>query len=461
METDMPEKNHKPNTIDLESFEALLSESQKEMFAYEMNHINEINKTAGKNVEGLEETGPVSFALPGNILALQDWQFEQKRDENENEDDNHCVMVGLTLPGGENKKSQNRPELVSPAILPVLVYDAGPASEQDAALIKQIQPGVFSCPPALEDILELAAIKARHPETQITFSTEDQKYHATADSVTKEFETISLRKRRYFIEKILLGKKPSAAFHWLEEIGVLPVILPELSAGKGVDQNRFHIYDIYEHSLYSCDHMENADVVLRFSALLHDVGKVPTRNVRENGEATFYNHEIISSRLVVPVMKRFGIPKEVGLRVKFYVRNHMFHYTSEWSDRAIRRFMKKVPLMDLENLIKLRKADRKGSGKKNPFPKGLEKLINHISDVIARDKELKVTDLAFRGSDLMEMGLAEGPGIGRILRALLDEVKDEKIDNDYDLLRERAIALMKEMNIRYQEPVSHSAKTYS
>lgn len=299
----------------------------------------------------------------------------------------------------------------------------------------------------IDSYLEAAALLSRHPHLQGALLPLADLAKGEAGFFGKcklGFLEMAHNKRRYYLEKILLGRLPSAAFQWLQELGLLRLILPELAAGKGVSQNRFHKYDVYEHSLYSCDFMEEPDVILKLSALLHDIGKVPTRKEKENGEASFYNHEIISSRLVVPIMKRFGIPKEVGLQVKFYVRNHMFHYTSEWSDRAIRRFLKKVSLIELENLIKLRKADRQGSGKKNPLPKGLQKLIQHIEDVIQQDRELKVTDLAFKGADLLTIGLSEGPAIGKILKVLLDEVKGETLENDYETLKQRAMGLIEE-----------------
>ena len=289
---------------------------------------------------------------------------------------------------------------------------------------------------SLDDYLLAAGFLSRFPQWEAT--------PLEKSEVAREFGIMPYSRRRFHIETILSGRKPSHGFEFLARCKLLQEILPELYAGKGVSQNRFHIYDVYEHSIYACDHVTEGDVMLRFAALLHDVGKVPTRNERDNGEATFYNHEIVSSKMVVPIMKRFGIPKELGLKIRFYVRNHMFHYTNEWSDRAIRRFLKKVSPVELENLIKLRQADRQGSGKKNPFPKGLEKLIDHIDEVIEREKELKVTDLAINGKILMEMGVPAGPLMGKILKTILEEVKNEEIANESEALARRAQKMVEE-----------------
>ena len=261
-------------------------------------------------------------------------------------------------------------------------------------------------------------------------------------TINNNFNELSFSLRRYFIESIVLAKKPTIGFFFLDEMDALKDILPEVAAGKNLSQNKFHKYDIFEHLIRSCEAMEVPDLVLRFSALLHDIGKVPTRKVKENGEATFYNHEIVSSYMLVSIMKRFGIPKAIGMKVKYYVRNHMFHYTDEWSDKAVRRFLRKVSRPDLQNLILLRKSDRLGSGKTNPYPRKLQSLIDHIDDVIMRDLELKVTDLEINGKDLMSMGLSQGPELGRILHLLLNEVKDEITRNNHEELVIRARALI-------------------
>jgi len=291
--------------------------------------------------------------------------------------------------------------------------------------------------PDLEDLLEIAGLLSYYPS--ITLKNDIPSAHNYG-----KFEAIEFKYRRYYIEKILKGRLPSKGFRFLDQMKVLPAILPEVTDGKGLSQNRFHQYDIYDHLIESCDGVVFPDFVLRFSALLHDIGKVPTRQLKDNGEASFYNHEVVSSKMVVAIMKRFGIPKEVGLRIRFFVRNHMFHYTDEWTDKAIRRFLRTVSTEDLKNLIILRMADRMGSGKKNPFPKKLLSLIRHVEKVIEEDQRFKVSNLAFSGKDLLTMGLTEGPQIGVILRQLMAEVVENGLPNEFDILKEKAQKLISE-----------------
>lgn len=279
---------------------------------------------------------------------------------------------------------------------------------------------------SLKTALSVAVLFARYPQLRL----------AGVQSVKPAgFGELSQSFRRRIFRNIILGRRPSAGLRFLDSVGLLDHILPEVTAGRGLSQNRFHAYDIYEHLLRSIDGAMDLNEPVRWSALLHDVGKVPTRAEGPNGEASFHNHEMYSARMVVPIMKRCAVPIGIGQKVKFLVRNHMFHYTDEWSDKAVRRFVKKVPLEEMQDLISLRLADRKGSGKKTAFPKALQKLISHIDDIIAQEKEFKIRDLAIDGHTLMEMGMQPSREMGDMLKYLFEEVKSGRAENATDALK--------------------------
>ncbi len=279
----------------------------------------------------------------------------------------------------------------------------------------------------LKDALQISSLAARFPQLSI-----DAEFGQTTPD-----EIIGLSnafKRRIFLG-IISGRKPSAGWRLLDRWGLLEEFLPEVCAGRGLAQNRFHAFDIFEHLVRAGDGALDWNESVRWAALLHDIGKVPTRVEGANGEASFHNHEMYSARMVVPIMKRLAVPIAIGQKVKFLVRNHMFHYTDEWSDKAVRRFVKKVPLDELQDLIQLRLADRKGSGKKTAFPKALQKLIHHIDHIIAQEKEFKIKDLALDGHTLMEMGVPASREMGDILKYLHEEVKSGRAANEEEILR--------------------------
>jgi len=252
--------------------------------------------------------------------------------------------------------------------------------------------------------------------------------------------------KRKFLEKqlrkILLSCKPSRGLILLRDTGGLSFVLPELARTVGLTQNRYHSYDVFLHSVYTCDAIEEKNLTLRLAALLHDTGKADTRYVKEDGEASFHNHEVFSARHTEKIMKRMNLDKETSGHVCFLVRNHMFHYTEDWTDRAVRRFLSRVDVNSLEDLITLRIADRKGSGKRSNLPRAILDLKRHIDEVRRQESELKIKDLTINGHDLMNMGFEAGPRMGAVMKELLQKVKDGIIANEREILLAEAMQWM-------------------
>ncbi|MCB1148164.1 MAG: HD domain-containing protein, partial [Leptospiraceae bacterium] len=289
----------------------------------------------------------------------------------------------------------------------------------------------------IQSALQCAWLLARFPEAEIHSSLSEELDFTDFPLENAELLLASapLNLRSNSFRAIICARKPSRGLRFLEQTGLLRFFLPELCAGKNLSQNRFHAYDIQEHLLRALDGAVDLDEAVRWSALLHDIGKVPTRVVKPDGEASFHNHEMYSARMVVPIMKRLGIHRELGQKIRFLVRNHMFHYTDEWSDKAVRRFVNRVSGEELDQLISLRLADRKGSGKKTAFPRGLQKLMNHINSIKEEESKLKVKDLAVGGFELMrEFSLQPGPLFGDILDHLLIQVVESRLVNSRDEL---------------------------
>lgn len=236
--------------------------------------------------------------------------------------------------------------------------------------------------------------------------------------------------QRAQLQKMVTGARPSQGFLALDRSGLIEWFLPELGRGRGLMQNRHHQYDIFRHCIYSCDAAERNDLHLRLAGLLHDVGKVPTRREGGSGEATFHNHEVIGAKIAGQILFRFGFSRDIIEKVKFLVRNHMFHYTNEWTDRAVRRFLSRVSLRDLTDLIDLRVADRRGSGKTTALPPQIRKMLYHIEKIRQEEAELKVRNLAVGGEDLMALGMPPGPEYGMVLKRLLDRVKCGELANE-------------------------------
>jgi poly(A) polymerase/tRNA nucleotidyltransferase (CCA-adding enzyme) len=118
----------------------------------------------------------------------------------------------------------------------------------------------------------------------------------------------------------------------------------------------------------------------------------------------------------------------------------MFHYSSEWTDAAVRRFVRTVGQEQLDDLFATRHADTLGNGlRKTASSKELDELRERIQALLEKDAALSVGDLAIDGNNLMEeLGLVEGPAVGRILDALLEMVLEDPDRNRYEVLLQRA-----------------------
>lgn len=240
------------------------------------------------------------------------------------------------------------------------------------------------------------------------------------------------------LTKILCSEHPSAGFRLLSELGLLAVLCPELEDCRRVPQDKAVAQDVFEHSLLSLDAVERPDLVLRLAALLHDVGKPETM-----ADGHFHQHEFVGEHLARRILRRWKFPKEVVGRVAHLIRHHMFWYQEVWTDAAVRRFIRNVGLDEIPVLFELRRADNIGSGSRGGRMYALDQLWLRVQEEIARANAFSPRDLAVDGTDLMrELGLPQGPEIGRIIRELFERVTDDPDLN----ARESLLALARDIH---------------
>jgi putative nucleotidyltransferase with HDIG domain len=239
------------------------------------------------------------------------------------------------------------------------------------------------------------------------------------------------------LEKLVLAPKPSTGLELLREAGLMALWLPELQACRGVPQNRFHAYDVYFHSLYSCDAASPAKPAVRWAALLHDIGKPATR-VERHGDGTFYHHEVVGGELTRGLLERLRFPSRFVDEVVHLVREHMFDYRPGWSDAAVRRWLRRVGPGQVADLFDLRMADSLGNGLRTANPAALDELAARVDRVLAEGAALSVSDLAVGGDDVKRvLGIGPGPQVGAALAALLEEVLEDSALNTREHLLAR------------------------
>lgn len=246
---------------------------------------------------------------------------------------------------------------------------------------------------------------------------------------------VSVERIRDEIMKLMGSPKPSIGIEYMRMTGLLGLCLPELADTYGIKQNKYHKYDVYYHCLYSCDAAPQTRPLIRLASLLHDIGKLPCRATGADGDYTFYNHEIVGFRMAKRIMKRLKFSNDEIEEVSNLIVNHMFHYTNEWTDGAVRRFIRKVGIENIEDLLLLREADRVGNGSRSGLAEPVFKLQRRIEEIIEKENAMSIRDLDINGNILIEtFSLTQSPIIGKILNHLLELVLDDPAVNNRDSL---------------------------
>ncbi len=279
----------------------------------------------------------------------------------------------------------------------------------------------------LERFLEdgLRPVRACRFAAQFGFRVEPATFAAipaSLDTVRK----VSGERIREELLRLLSAPQPSLGFRLMASCGLLALLLPELQAGAGVEQRALHCFDVLEHSLRSCDAAEPENLPVRLAALLHDIGKPGTLRREADGDLSFHGHEQLGAELSAGLLERLRFPNQLLEKVCHLIRHHMFNYTEEWSDAAVRRFAARVGEEHIPDLLALRRADQVGTcGDSSPSP-ALAAFSRRLERVLAAERALTLRDLAVDGRDIMQaLGLAPGPQVGVILGQLLESVLED------------------------------------
>ncbi|MAF79623.1 hypothetical protein CL629_00935 [bacterium] len=278
-----------------------------------------------------------------------------------------------------------------------------------------------------EDALRL--MRAVRFAVELEFEVEENTAGAVA-KLSDSLKDIAMERAQDELKKIIMSDGAARGVQMLEDLGLLKHIIPELREGIGCEQNLHHIYTVWEHNLRALDYAvsKGYSLEIRLAAMLHDVGKPKTKR-GEGKNSTFYGHEVVGARITKSIMNRLRFSGDVADNVVHLVRYHLFYYNvGEVSEAGVRRFLARVGPENIDDLIKIREADRIGSGVPKAKPYKIRHLLFMI-DKVKRDpispKMLKVS-----GDDIIKiLGTAPGPRVGWILSALMDEVLEEPKKN--------------------------------
>jgi putative nucleotidyltransferase with HDIG domain len=261
------------------------------------------------------------------------------------------------------------------------------------------------------------------------------------EAIKQEAERIKIvSMERIVVEfnKIMLSVKPSTGLRLMEETGLMKLIIPELIELKGVEEVEGQTHkDNFYHTLEVVDNIsENTENLwLRWSALLHDIGKAPTKKFVEGTGWTFHGHEFLGSKMTKSLFQRLKLPlgpdmKYVQKMVKLSSRPIAL-ITDDASDSALRRLLFDAG-EDMEDLFTLCKADitTKNSKKQDKFKKNFEYVANKIKEVEEKD-HVRNFQPPISGEEIMEMfDLKPGREIGILKEKVKEAILEGEIANE-------------------------------
>ncbi|HKU43165.1 MAG TPA: HD domain-containing protein [Polyangiales bacterium] len=250
------------------------------------------------------------------------------------------------------------------------------------------------------------------------------------------FRRVSKERVRDEWLRAMEARVPSRAFDVMRGSGILAITCPELVTQFGCTQNRYHAYDVWHHSL-ACLDASPARPLQRMAALLHDLGKPRTRALSEKtSDYTFYNHESVGADLADVWLREYRFSNEERSKIVHLVRHHLICYSNEWTDAAVRRFVRRVGPEHVDALLELGRADALGKGRPvDDELAALEELRARIADSVAKGAAFGTRDLAIDGRDVMlKLGIRPGPRVGQVLENLLERVLERPELNERDTL---------------------------
>ena len=283
----------------------------------------------------------------------------------------------------------------------------------------------------------------------------EQKSLEAIEKEAKRIEIITVERIMVEFNKIMLSEKPSVGLEIMKKTGLLDIVLPELTALEGIEEVEGQKHkDNFWHTLEVVDNIsKNTDNLwLRWAALLHDVGKAPTKKYIKGTGWTFHGHEFLGSKMVKTIFQRLKLPlgkdmKYVQKMVKLSSRPIAL-ISDDVSDSALRRMLFDAG-EDLEDLFTLCKADitTKNSYKQEKFKKNFEYVAKKIKEVEEKD-HVRNFQPPITGEEIMQMfNMKPGREIGILKERVKEAVLEGEISNEHEAAKELVIQEAKKIGL--------------
>ena len=273
----------------------------------------------------------------------------------------------------------------------------------------------------------LRMLRAVRFATRFGFAIDPDTYAAVRERASR-LGIISAERIRAEFVKILMSSNATAGLEMLRETGLLEHFAPELVAMYGVTQNVYHLYDVWTHSLKTLELIPaDAGMILRLVALLHDLGKVQTRSVDEQGTVHFYRHEAVGADIARRFLQRLRFSNAIISRVSFLICMHLRvgEYDEHWSDAAVRRLIRDAG-DSLDDLVTLTAADKDAA---NTAMERVDLCAfrDHVDRVREKLLGQRIGSPLDGGEIIEALGIEPGPQVGAMKAYLESEIVEGEL----------------------------------
>lgn len=255
----------------------------------------------------------------------------------------------------------------------------------------------------------------------------------TANSIktsASKLKTVAIERIRQEIEKFMILPYAAKGIQALADFGLLEFTFPELTATIGFEQNKFHVHDVFDHTIDVISKTP-PDLILRLAALYHDIGKVYTLTIDEDGGRHFYDHEKISENICKDSMQRLKFSKDQIEAVSTIVRLHMRPLNC--GPTGVRRIIRDSGIY-YDQWREFKNADRPVVFDDNL----LEQMKENFDKMVHVEKNRVVGsvygDLSISGEDILTLGIKPGPVVGKVLNFLKELILEHPEKNNPEVL---------------------------